>query len=390
MNRRKAGLILVAAAALGCDGPPRFVEAPRDAAVDAAPDAPSGGVGSWTPITRVGAPFGRALHAAVWTGSEMLIWGGTSDAFPLLFDGGRYDPASDAWRPISFAGAPSPRYDMAGVWTGHELIIWGGWGPHKPVATGARYDPATDTWTPMSTVGAPAPRIHPAAVWTGTELVVWGGRTYEGALLADGARYDPATDTWTAIATNTANATSAYEVENTVWTGSDMIVLPYNTFARVGARYHFATDTWSPLGLDGSPGFSPLDAASDAWTGSDYLVVGVNQTENAEVGGRYEPMLDAWLPISMSGAPSVRVTRCSSWMDHAFFVWGGNDLTGGFARGDGAIYDPALDQWTAIAGAGAPSARVDASAVWTGREVVVWGGFGDAGELDSGARFRPP
>ena len=32
--------------------------------------------GSWTPTNTTNAPFARHLHTAVWTGSEMIVWGG--------------------------------------------------------------------------------------------------------------------------------------------------------------------------------------------------------------------------------------------------------------------------------------------------------------------------
>jgi hypothetical protein len=42
---------------------------------------------TWTPTSTTNAPTARGGHTAVWTGSEMIIWGGTSDS-----TGGRYNP----------------------------------------------------------------------------------------------------------------------------------------------------------------------------------------------------------------------------------------------------------------------------------------------------------
>jgi Galactose oxidase, central domain len=73
------------------------------------------------------------------------------------------------------------------------------------------------------------------------------------------------------------------------------------------------------------------------------------------------------------------------------FVWGGSDATTK-NLGDGAIYDPASDSWSAVAAAGSPpSARVLASAVWTGSVVVVWGGGDASGATNpsSGSRYDP-
>ena len=40
-----------------------------------------------------GAPEGRVFHSAVWTGDEMVVWGGQIGY--ATNTGGRYDPISD-------------------------------------------------------------------------------------------------------------------------------------------------------------------------------------------------------------------------------------------------------------------------------------------------------
>ena len=42
---------------------------------------------------------------------------------------------------------------------------------------------------------------------------------------------------------------------------------------------------------------------------------------------------------------------------------------------DGALYDLASDAWSPMSAAGAPSARYDGTAVWTGSRMIVWGGL---------------
>lgn len=111
--------------------------------------------------------------------------------------------AAGAWLPLSAAGAPSARYNHGAVWTGTEMLVWGGIGagdaPAK-LGDGARYQPSTDTWTSISGNWAPAPRSGHAALWTGTEMIVAGGAVCPPAKCigaGPGSSYHPTTDTWT-------------------------------------------------------------------------------------------------------------------------------------------------------------------------------------------------
>src|SRR5437773_5841747 len=60
---------------------------------------PSGGCveDTWTPTNLTGAPDARAAHTAVWTGSEMIVWGGDDENSLEINTGGRYNPSTDSW-----------------------------------------------------------------------------------------------------------------------------------------------------------------------------------------------------------------------------------------------------------------------------------------------------
>src|SRR5439155_1252176 len=96
--------------------------------------------------------------------------------------GGRYNPSTDSWTATSTTNAPSARSEQTAAWTGSEMIIWGGTND----SSGGRYNPATDTWTATSTTNAPTARSRHSAVWTGTEMIVWGGAP---GYLNTGGRY---------------------------------------------------------------------------------------------------------------------------------------------------------------------------------------------------------
>ena len=132
---------------------------------------------SWKPISSTLAPTGRQAATAVWTGSRMLVYGGFNENLtaPFLADGRQYDPVADAWSPISMVGAPSPRRAHSAVWTGEEMIVWGGFNGASRLLDGARYNPSNDTWRSISIQNTPRPRDYFTAVWTGREMIVWGG-----------------------------------------------------------------------------------------------------------------------------------------------------------------------------------------------------------------------
>src|SRR5204862_1947714 len=79
------------------------------------------------------------------------------------------------WAPTSLTNAPDGRLFPEAVWTGSEMIVWGGVGGESFVNTGGRYNPSTDSWTATSTINAPAGRIAHTAVWPGSEMNVCGG-----------------------------------------------------------------------------------------------------------------------------------------------------------------------------------------------------------------------
>ena len=141
----------------------------------------------------------------------MIVWGGFKPGVPYLSSGARYDPHTDRWTPT--AATSLPRQQHTAVWTGSQMIVWGGQGISVQ-NTGWRYDPVADQWSA---------RYDHSAVWTGREMIVWGGTSGVGNPLDTGGRYDPASNTWTPTATGADAARGVYQ-HSAVWTGTQMIV----------------------------------------------------------------------------------------------------------------------------------------------------------------------
>jgi hypothetical protein len=220
----------------------------------AVPSAPTVCSDSWTPTGAPSVVAGRAFHTAVWTGSEMIVWGGNNGPY-YPPEGGRYNPTTDSWSATSTTNAPVPRSLHTAVWTGTKMIVWGGHDPitNMPVNSGGRYNPATDTWIPTNT--SIWVRESHTAIWTGTEMIEWGGYDPVEGTTNTGARYNPATDSWTV--TSTTNAPDARYSHTAVWTGGQMIVWGGDSnghgYLNTGGRYNPSTNTWTATSTTNAP-----------------------------------------------------------------------------------------------------------------------------------------
>lgn len=345
------------------------------------------------PIATTGAPEPRYNHTALWTGSQMLVWGGSGKSFPsAVGTGGRYDPATNTWTPITANGAPPARHSHCAEWTGSKMIVWGGFGTAAYETTGGVYDPATDSWSPMTTTGAPSGRVKMACAWTGKELVVWGGTSTSG-VTGSGGRYDPATNTWKPLPS--AGAPTARYGSSAVWTGTRVIVWGGNDlfdWHKDGVSYDPAANAWT--------GFTPFPGAPEAreqhtaiWTGSRMVVWGgFTGGPYINTGGSLDPVGAAWVATTTTGAPSPRTEHTAVWTGTRMIVWGGCGMDSCTEfYGDGGAWTPDATggAWTSIAASASVAARRGATAVWTGNAVILWGGRTSKGETDTGGILHP-
>jgi N-acetylneuraminic acid mutarotase len=356
--------------------------------IGAAGDAPC--TDQWGATTTINAPEARYQHTAVWTGSEMIVWGGWAGG-PTFNTGGRYNPSTDSWTATSTNNAPTARRAHTAVWIGSEMIVWGG-GYYDGVNfqvlnTGGRYDPSTDSWTATSTTNAPIAREIHTAVWTGSEMIVWGGVPYTST----GGKYNPSTDSW--IATSTTNAPTARFWHTAVWTGSEMIVWGgwglYHLF-NTGGRYDPGSDSWTATSNTNAPEARYEHTA--VWAGTQMIIWGGDEfahpSAGLNTGGRYNPSTDTWIPTSTTNAPSGRFNHTAIWTGRIMIVWSGESLLNLYGTNTGGRYDPGTNTWIATSTTYAPAGRHSHTAVWTGGEMIVWGGYAYSGRLtNTGGRY---
>ena len=337
-----------------------------------------------------GPPDSRYSHTAIWTGTEMIIWGGTADAGGYLSSGSKYNPATDTWTPISELNAPAGRDWHTAVWTGTEMIVWGGYNdPGSYLNSGGRYNPVTDSWISTSSINAPAGRMHHTAAWSGTQMIIWGGSYYEGGnyyYLNSGGRYNPTTNTW--IPTSTTNVPLARDAHTAVWSGTEMIVWGGGddySLPKTGGKYNPVSDSWTPTSTANAPPGRYFHSA--VWTGTHMIIWGGNVGLPTDTGNSYNPVTNAWTSISQSNAPYPRDSHTAVWTGTEMIIWGG--ICQFTYLNSGGRYNPATNTWIATSTTGAPHERCLHSAVWTGTEMIVWGGHYNHFPLTSGGRYKP-
>ncbi len=168
------------------------------------------------------------------------------------------------------------------IWTGTELVVWGGsaYSDFTEFADGARYNPSTRTWTPIQDI--PETLARPNTGWTGSDLLVladdgnmaWNAASdswrtiasppapiysYHTHTFADGVfyapdaelRYDVALDAWSTMAAAPLELGSFWGIP----VGSQLVISSKDNGA--AWLYDIASDSWRELPHPGPAGTRP-------------------------------------------------------------------------------------------------------------------------------------
>lgn len=307
----------------------------------------------------------RGNHDVLWTGDEMIVWGGSDrDSRPVLTDGAAYDPETATWRMLAPAPFDSPLHTRA-VWAGEAMIVVSAEGVFG-------YTPDVDEWTRLGDGRRPLFE-RGFILWDGKQVIMWTGEgvglfslfdnqwhdlpdvpvgfpePYRGALINDGSL--------TAIG---------------------------NPDARCIGRRIFQAHTFDRWTEVPAP-----DLATEVFSDCSYP----NQT--AVLGSD----LVVW---DNESHPTLRWDG-TTWFEVDTIPLGGMEGPQGPVRlGNdrflvpqwraGAIFDGATNQWTAVT---LPGMGITHDMVWTGTEVLMWGatccyGAGDVPFTNDAWRWSPP
>jgi hypothetical protein len=343
---------------------------------------------------------GRTGAASVWTGEELLVWGGLSPDNKRLADGAALDPVANRWRPLPRAPISARGYPAA-VWTGSEMVVWSGSLADEPFLDGAAFNPRTNSWRSIASNPFEGAN-RPAVVWTGTEMLVFSSVNAPRRASA----YNPATDRWRRLPPPPGLlVTPDPEI---AWTGSEAVLLlapdtstqppgpdtrviegpPAQTAPQqVGggpnsnpflASYSVASDKWSRL---------PAAALTErvvprlVWTGREVLVLQIALPSLA-----FDPQRKSWRSLATAPEDQPSFDLSAAWSGRLVLFWAGGE--------EGLAYDPELDRWSTF-DAGGLRRRADAVVVWADGLLVGWGGYNYTNDRrprveTDGIRYRPP
>lgn len=263
----------------------------------------------WTQVSHVDDSAPRYQPAAVWTGRDVLIWGGNDDP-----EGLAYNPAADRWATIP--PAPIVAGPAIGAWTGSEFLVVSG------AAQAAAWNPESRTWRRL-----PDPPIARGAiegVWTGSELIVLGlTEGWNDPII--GAAMNQELNSWRNLAEVPYNGLALGT--RPVWTGSVML------FSR--HSYDPATDRWRPLSTEGCLG---RDESSGVWTGR--WVIGQIEAYNPS-SGRCVGLPEAPRRPGFEEVGPIHEFDTPAWDSGRLIVWsGGTGLDGPGSPPDGIVFTP--------------------------------------------------
>jgi len=317
----------------------------------------------------------RSGAAVVWTGRELIVWGGLSrrgTVFQTLADGATYDPRTGRWALLP----PAPEGQWLegdrglAVWTGREVLVWGGVTIPDPVgnpnagrpADGVAYDPERRTWRRLpARTAQPTPSCGDCwAVWTGRELVVGQVEEADAGGGTVAVAYDPAANRWRPLppSPTLTGGNGHLRARTAMWAGARLLVWSFwsatarGRFDETGAydrpnerpdgidlwAYDPATDRWTVLPAPPSQVRRVAAYSSMVWTGRDVLITSTQEvrigtkTRTTTLAGRYDPDRARWTPIA---PPPTRGGR-------VILAWTGAAVV---ELNRNAVYDPATDGW---------------------------------------------
>lgn len=308
----------------------------------------------WLTLNSAGAPstFGAQT---VWTGEKLIVWGGYKRkglSSVWQNSGAMWDEQTGQWSQVKCQFGPSELTDSARyegapiqtvVWTGSEVIVFGGSivGGRVP---GGMFDPKSPSHScrQMTVASYPKANVAHTAVWANDRMLVYGGNDSR-VVSANLASFDPKANRWKSLVSNAAP--EARDGHTAVWTGSKMIVFggrgnTMRTLTIEGGVYDPQTG-WSKFNSDTIFGRHGHTAV---WSGNEMIVFGGKPTWTSGIGQylnsvyALNPASMTWRVVESKTAPFGRLNHSAAWMGSSLVVFGGQIDTDKLTATGGVYY----------------------------------------------------
>jgi hypothetical protein len=359
---RRLSLIATLVASAGCAGQIEPSEEPRAEV-------------GWQPLPA--SPLSpRANALAFWTGTSVLMMGGTDDVScppnadcvdrePSLRDGAAFVPETGTWSALPDAPVPLG-YASGGVVAG-TLYLW-----VPGFEMGARtallsYTPGDRAWVELEApFGAESPMSLVAA---GGRLIAYQD-THEAGVEPD-LMYDPETDRWTELPPDPLRPAFSRQM---IWTDGALVLLGHELVDQPGsaepsrvlaARFGLEDGAWERY-----PD-SEVIGGPWGWTGDRLVNAAIGSADGGQVnnwgrahpyGGIFDPASGTWSELPDTPDVLGEVT--------GFWATGG----GWAISGDGWAFHAGSSSWVALRRPAAGMAEEGQAAVWAGDRLFVFGG----------------
>ena len=287
----------------------------------------------------------RVFADVMWSGTEMLVWGGSDqEVAPNVADGAAFDPNSNTWRMLPPAPELHPKAATRAVLANDQMIVV------ARDVTLSHHLPSGE-WSVLGEGRVP-PQQPGKLVWNGESVFMWSDALW---------RLDVVSGDWTAL------DEPPMEIGPEPWMRSlhalGDVVLAAGSTGPCDGR---AVVVWTP------PGWQALDGLD---LGTELLADCSTPRQTAVV----DDLVLTWNPDS--GRTLLWEHDADlEWLDMARPPLHGSEGAGGALvmddrilvteSGEGHIYFPIVDAWFSSV---LPGQGTEWDMVWTGEEVLMWG-----------------
>ncbi len=233
----------------------------------------------------------RFSAASVWTGEQLLVWGGQWEdgrepSGRLVGDGAALDLTTNTWTEVADSPFPHGLYQPIGAWDGTEVIIVGtdcdavvplttdGSPPPCSAPAALAWNPAKNSWRRLPVPPIPLERFSHEAIM-GQSVAVGGDGSAAFSTTDGGAMvWDRDGQSWSTVASPVNAASSSSTEPPTVGICADHVrsTLIATTFSSWGGGAAPASDMWV------------LDPESHRWSPSVHSEVPIRMTPTCGAG----------------------------------------------------------------------------------------------------------